>query len=87
MTTLESLQEELDQIKARNKKVELDKKWEGSWERRLLIMSLTYITVVTYLYVISVPNPLINGVVPVLGFYLSTITVSIAKQEWFKRQK
>lgn len=86
MTTLESLQAELDTIKARNKKVELDKKWEGSGMRKVLIAGLTYACIVVYLHIIAVPNPWINAVVPVLGFYLSTITVSFVKKEWIKKQ-
>ena len=35
MTTLTTLQKEIDQIKKRNKNVELDKKWETSNTRRL----------------------------------------------------
>ena len=44
---------EIKEIKQRNKRVELDKKWETSWTRRICIMILTYIIVLIYSYVIS----------------------------------
>ena len=42
------LEKEIKEIKERNKRVELDKKWETSWTRRICIMVLTYIIVVVY---------------------------------------
>ena len=35
MTKIDKLEEELDGIKERNKKVEIDKAWETSWTRRI----------------------------------------------------
>ena len=46
------LEKEIIQIKERNKRVELDKKWETSWTRKICIMILTYIVVIIYSYVI-----------------------------------
>lgn len=42
------MNEEIEKIKLRNKRVELDKKWETSITRRLCIILLTYIVVVIY---------------------------------------
>lgn len=42
------LKMEIEKIKERNKKVELDKAWETSFVRRLCICILTYIVVVVY---------------------------------------
>ena len=49
----ENLKEEIEKIKSRNKKVELDKAWETSWIRRICICILTYIIVVIYSYMIN----------------------------------
>ena len=49
----ENLKEEIEKIKSRNKKVELDKAWETSWTRRICICILTYIVVVIYSYMIN----------------------------------
>ena len=42
------LKMEIEKIKERNKKVEVDKAWETSFVRRLCICILTYIVVVVY---------------------------------------
>ena len=49
---LKDLEKEIENIKERNKKVELDKSWETSWTRKICIMILTYIVVIIYSYVI-----------------------------------
>ena len=46
----EELQLEIEKIQERNKRVELDKRWETSWTRRLCICALTYIVVILYSY-------------------------------------
>ena len=47
------LEKEIEQIKLRNKKVEIDKAWETSWTRKICIMILTYIVVIVYSYIIK----------------------------------
>ena len=46
------LEQEIKNIKERNKKVELDKKWETSWTRKICICILTYIVVIIYSYLV-----------------------------------
>ena len=48
-----NVNEEIELIKQRNKRVELDKAWETSWVRKICICILTYIIVVVYSYVIN----------------------------------
>ena len=82
-----NVEEEINQIKERNKKVELDKKWETSWTRRLCICVLTYIIVVIYSYVISKFNNIfLSSLVPVIGFTLSTLSLKIARKVWQKNK-
>lgn len=77
-----SLEERVAKLEARNRRVEADKGWETSWLRRGSIMLLTYLTVVFYLkYVVHI-NPWINGLVPVIGYGLSTLTVGFLKKRW-----
>jgi small-conductance mechanosensitive channel len=85
MTSTESLKKEIDQIKARNKRVETDKAWETSWTRRLLILVLTYIVIVIFFITSKLPNPFANAVVPSLAFLLSTMTVPLIKKWWLNR--
>lgn len=75
----------IEQLESRNQRVEADKAWETSWLRRGAIMTFTYIVVVFYLRIVVHVNLWINALVPVIGFFLSTLTVSFLKQQWIKR--
>jgi hypothetical protein len=87
MVNEKDLVNRIEKLEARNKKVEADKAWETSWIRRLLIMVLTYLVVISYLHFVVHINPWINGFVPVIGYFLSTLTVSAAKKQWIKKKK
>ncbi len=79
------LEKEIIQIKERNKRVELDKKWETSWTRKLCIMILTYIVVIIYSYVIkNIDNIFLSSLVPVIGFTLSTLSLKLVRKIWEK---
>lgn len=80
------LEQRITALEARNAKVEGDKAWETSWARRLSIMVLTYVVVAFYLYFVVRIDPWINALVPVIGFLLSTLTVSLLKKYWLKRR-
>ena len=68
-----NIEQELENIKKRNKRVELDKSWETSWTRKICIMILTYLIVVIYSYLIKqYDNILLSSLVPVIGFALFT---------------
>ena len=80
-----NIENEINQIKERNKKVELDKAWETSWTRKLCICALTYIVVVIYSYVISkISNIWLSSLVPVIGFTLSTLSLNLVRKTWEK---
>ena len=82
------LKMEIEKIKERNKKVELDKAWETSFVRRLCICILTYIVVVVYSIITkNVTNIWISSLVPVIGFTLSTLSLRIIRKIWEKRNK
>lgn len=81
-----SLLKRIEKLEARNKRVESDKAWETSWLRRLSIMILTYLIVVFYLRFVVHINPWINALVPVIGFFLSTLTVSLLKEYWLSKR-
>ena len=80
--------EEIEKIKERNKRVELDKAWETSWTRRICICILTYIIVITYTYLIrKYDNILLSSLVPVIGFTLSTLSLKYIRKFWEKLEK
>ncbi|MBI2415584.1 MAG: hypothetical protein HYV33_02905 [Candidatus Kerfeldbacteria bacterium] len=82
MITIEELKKELDEIKARNKRVEADKAWETSWTRKLLVLMLTYFVIVIFFLVAKLSDPFTNAVVPSVAFVLSTLTVPLFKKWW-----
>ena len=80
-----SLEERVNKIEERNKKVELNKSWETSWTRRICIMILTYIVVVFYSYLTTkINNIFLSSLVPVIGFTLSTASLNIIRKLWEK---
>jgi hypothetical protein len=76
----------IEQLEARNERVEADKAWETSWTRKVLIIFLTYWVVVCYLHFVVHIDPWINAFVPVIGYFLSTLTVSAIKRYWLGKR-
>ena len=85
---MDNLKNEIEAIKKRNKRVELDKKWETSWTRRLCICVLTYIVVVCYSLMIQNQTSIfLSSLVPVIGFTLSTLSLRGVRKLWEKMNK
>ena len=79
------MEERIIKIEERNKRVELDKKWETSWTRKICIMILTYIVVIIYSYVVrNYDNIFLSSLVPVIGFTLSTLSLTLVRKLWEK---
>lgn len=78
-----NVEKEIEQIKNRNKRVELDKKWETSLTRKICICILTYMIVVIYSYLIKkINNIFLSSLVPVIGFFLSTLSLKYIRKLW-----
>lgn len=83
---VKDLESEIEGIKEINKRVELDKKWETSKTRKVCIMVLTYIVVIIYSILISkTDNVFLSSLVPVIGFYLSTLSLKAIRKIWEKK--
>ena len=87
MATIDDFEKRLQKIEQRNQKVEIDKAWETSWFRRILLMAFTYLAIGMYLNAIRVPEPWLNAIVPSVGFLLSTLTLPIFKNIWIRLRK
>ena len=83
---IEELEEKINKIEKRNKRVEGDKAWETFILRKILIIILTYVFAVLYLKIADTTNPFFGAVVPCVGFYLSTQTLNIIKKWWLNRK-
>lgn len=78
----------LEEIKLRNKRVELDKGWETSKTRTISICILIYIVVLVFnAFVNTSGNIYLNALIPIIGFYLSTRSLAIIKKIWIKLLK
>ena len=77
----------IDDILKRNHRVELDKAWETSKTRRLVIASITYLVAVAFMKNIGVPDPFFNAMVPTGGYLLSTLTLPLVKNWWITKHK
>lgn len=82
----EEIVSRLEKIEERNRKVEIDKAWETSLTRRVLLLVFTYLAIGLYLNVIQVSNPWLNAIVPAVGFLLSSLTLPFFKNLWIKYQ-
>ena len=83
---MEELKKELEEIKLRNKRVELDKKWETSVTRKICICILTYIVVLIYSNMVNKANNIfLSSLVPVIGFFLSTLSLRLVRKMWEKK--
>lgn len=82
---MKSVKERLNIIEERNKRVELDKAWETSVTRKIIIAILTYLVIVLFFITANLPNPFVNSIVPTVGFILSTLSLPYFKKFWISR--
>jgi len=74
------LEKRIDQIEQRNARVEQDKKWERSPVRIICIIILTYSIVLLYSYLADTSSIFISSAIPVLGFFLSTLSIGFVRK-------
>ena len=87
MNTLKQLDHRIKKIEDQNKQVELNKAWETSWTRKITIAVLTYIVILLFFKIAGVEKPLLNAIVPTLGFLLSTLSLGLFKKLWIRVNK
>ena len=85
MSSISDLQRQIDQINARNKRVEIDKAWETSLTRKFVVIVLTYLVVMVLFLVMKLPNPFVNAVIPSAAFVISNLSIPIVKKWWVGR--
>lgn len=84
MANVLELEKRIEKIENRNKKVEVDKSWETSLTRKILLIVFTYFSIGLYMSVIAVPSPWLNAVIPSIGFLLSTLSLPFFRGIWEK---
>lgn len=78
---------EIENIKLRNQKVELDKAWETSIFRKISIILITYITMSLVMWYLKFDKPFLNALIPTLWYFLSTLSLSFMKIIYIKFKK
>ncbi len=81
------MEETIQEIQERNRRVELDKAWETSATRRIIIALVTYAVATAWLLIIENEKPLLNALVPLGGYLFSTWSLPMVKKWWLERQK
>jgi hypothetical protein len=84
---LNKLESEVNLIKQRNTGVERDKAWEVSKSRVFFLIAFTYLITSLVFWFISVPSPLLNALIPTIGYLLSTQSLPLLKRWWLCRYK
>ena len=83
---LKDIENRIKKIEERNREKEIDKAWETSNLRKILIIVFTYIFASLYLRIADTTNPYFGAVVPCVGFFLSTLSINLVKKWWIKKK-
>ena len=81
---MENLEQRVQKIEERNRRVEQEKAWETSLSRRILLAVFTYIAIAVYLWVIGVSQAWLHAIVPTIAFMISTLVMPWLKSIWVK---
>ena len=75
--TIDLLYEEYNNEKKRQR-------FNSSWTRIIIITILTYIILSIYMDFIHIKDPYYNAVIPAIGYYLSTLSLSFIRKIWIE---
>ena len=84
---VKKLEKEIKEIKRRNQKVEKEKAWETSTTRKISIAISTYFLISLVLFILGSENPFLNAIIPVIGYTVSTLSISFIKTRWIQGLK
>jgi len=84
---MENFEQRIKNIEERNNKVGIDKAWETSFTRRLILMIFSYLVVVIFFLIIKIENPWLNAIVPALAFMIQQLSMPFFKNLWQKHRK
>ncbi len=81
------IENEIKKIQERNRCVEIDKEWETSAIRRIMIAIITFVVALLFLSIIKVENAFLAAFVPMGGFLISTFSIKPARKVWEKMRR
>jgi hypothetical protein len=79
------IEQEINALKERNKRVETDKAWERSKVRIFSVAIITYIIAAGVMRVIGIESFWLNALIPSVGYILSTQSLPIIKKRWVNK--
>ena len=79
------LEQRVQKIEERNRRVEGDKAWELSKTRTFFIAVSTYVFIMLFMILTKDEHPYLNALVASVGYLLSATTYGILKKWWLKR--
>ncbi|NOS67001.1 MAG: hypothetical protein HOO67_01385 [Candidatus Peribacteraceae bacterium] len=82
-----NIEESLNAVIERNKRVEAEKAWEVSITRRLFVAGLTYITALVTFWFLDQPQFALIALVPALAYVVSTLSLPWMKRRWMKKRQ
>lgn len=85
MSSLEHLEKEIEAIKSRNTRVDREKAWETSWQRKIGIIVTTYFVMILVFWSLDNDSPFLNAIVPTLGYTLSTLSLSWLRKSFLQK--
>lgn len=87
MDEVKKLREEVELIKARNKRVEADKAWETSKTRTAVIAVSTFLLIYIVMRLIGADNPELNAIISAAAYWISTESYGVLKRWWLSKRK
>jgi hypothetical protein len=79
---IKDLESEINILKERNRKVELNKAWETSAARKAGIAITTYFVMCLVMLSLGTKEFYLSAIIPTLGFLLSTLSLNFLKNTW-----
>jgi hypothetical protein len=83
---IKELQQEIETIKQRNKRVEADKAWEISLFRLTVLSIATFIFSITVLYFVKAEEYLLGALSSTAGLIISSQSLPFIKKWWIKNR-
>lgn len=84
---VEELEKQIEQIQARNRRVEADKAWETSKTRNVFIAVVSFLLVYLVMTLINADNPFFNALISSAAYLFSTTSLGVLKNWWLSRRK
>lgn len=84
---IQLLREEIEAIKARNKRVEADKAWETSRVRAVFIALATYVLILAFMHLINDDHPFLKAGLSTGAYLLTTLSYDALKEWWLERNR